>query len=506
LQDPKCRTPESGTPDTIDRVLEPGVLRHTKETIEAIFSATSDIVYLVDAQGTFLAGNTSFLNLTAQRPEQLTGKTVFELLPREAAERLHQGIAEAIRTRKALRYEETLGQRFFESNLYPVFRSDGPVEAAAVFSRDITEDRQDREGRNLAARVIEGSNEGIVITDLRGTILDVNAAFCNLTGYSRDEVIGQNPRMMKSDRHEPNFYREMWHTLRKTGHWQGEVWDRRKTGEVFPKLLSISGVRDDTCRITHYVGIFSDITRMKETEVRLHQMAHHDPLTHLPNRLLFRDRLQYALAECNRNKQMAALMLLDLDRFKHVNDTLGHRAGDDVLVNVACRLSGCLRESDTVARIGGDEFTIVLSQIKSARAAAGIAKKIRKVLAEPFDLTGHKATLTASIGITLYPNDGSTADGLLQNADMALYRAKEAGKNTFQFFSPEMNLHVRKRLELELELRRALERRELEIYYQPKLDCRGGKSPAWKRSCGGIIQPAVWCYRRNLLLSRKTPA
>jgi diguanylate cyclase (GGDEF)-like protein/PAS domain S-box-containing protein len=498
LQNLKTRTPESGSPDTIagKGSPEPKMLQPRKETVEALFSATSDFIYLVDADGVVLAGNPSFLGLNAQNPQHVIGETVFQVLPPDMSAKMRQSIGEVVQTGKTLRYQENLGQTCLDMTLAPVVGSDGRVEAVAVFSRDITEVKKALESMDLAARIIEGSKEGIVITDRSGTILDVNSAFCKLTGYNRDEVVGKNPRMMKSDRHEANFYREMWHTLRATGHWQGEVWDRRKTGEVFPKLLSISSVRNDAGRITHYVGIFSDISQIKETEVRLQQMAHHDPLTRLPNRLLFRDRLQYALVDCSRHNRTAALMMLDLDRFKHVNDTLGHRIGDDLLVNVACRLTGCLRESDTVARIGGDEFAIVLSQVTSGRAAAGIAKKIGAVLAEPFDLHGHRVNVSASVGITLYPNDGTSADRLLQNADMALYRAKEAGKNSFRFFSPEMNLQVQKRLELERELRQALERDELEIYYHPRIDCRTGSLTGleallrWNHPTQGLVSPA----------------
>lgn len=470
-------------------------LRKTKETMEALFNATSDIVFLADARGTLLALNKSFFETDDSRGDHLLGKKIHDLFAVNEAVVLQKNLMEVIVSGEAVRCEESIEGRVFDCSLYPVVGADGHVESVAAFCRDVTQSKQAQARLNLVAKIIRSSNEGILVTDVRGDIVEVNEAFCRLTGYTREEVLGKNPRIMKSDRHPPEFYAEMWRQLRETGHWMGEVWDRRKNGEVFPKLLSVSSVRNDANEVTYYVGIFSDITQIKQTEQRLRRLAHFDPLTRLPNRLLFRDRLQQALMDAGRHGQMAALMLLDLDRFKDINDTLGHKAGDDLLKAVAKRIVSCVRKSDTVARLGGDEFTVVLSEIPGPQGVAGLARKIRRALAEPFRLGGKDVFITASIGISLYPSDSTEVGRLLQSADMALYRAKDQGRDNFQFFAPEMNLDVAKRMDLELALRGAVERNEFAVYYQPRLNCRTGQIIGaealvrWNHPTRGLVSP-----------------
>jgi diguanylate cyclase (GGDEF)-like protein/PAS domain S-box-containing protein len=327
----------------------------------------------------------------------------------------------------------------------------------------------------LAAQIIESSNEAILLTDLEGKIVHVNSAFSKVTGYTRDEVLGQGPAILTSGGRDTEFYKNIWQTLIKTGEWQGEVWDRRKNGVVYPKLLSLSAVKGKGGEVTHYVGIFSDITKIKQTEQRLQRLAHFDPLTELPNRVLFHERLHQALVQARREKNTVAVMLLDLDRFKSINDTLGHRFGDRLLVSVADRISESLRRSDTAARLGGDEFTVMLPRITDAHAAAKVARKIIDVLSKPFALDGREVFITTSIGITLSPDDGTKVERLLQNADTALYYAKERGKNNFQFFSREMNLNVLKRLKLETTLRNSMTKDKFLLHYQPMVDAVSGR-------------------------------
>ncbi len=359
---------------------------------------------------------------------------------------------------------------------------------------DVTDRRKAEEKLNLSAKIIESSNEAIVSMDFEGNVINVNQAFCGITGYSREEVIGRNLRMLQWGRED--LYKEIWASVKETGAWQGEVWDRKKTGEIYPKLFSLSAIKNSEAVITHYVGIFSDITKIKKAEKHLQHLAHFDPLTRLPNRLLFRDRLQRAIIEADRRRNMASLMLLDLDRFKNINDTLGHSAGDKLLISVAERLQESVRKSDTVARIGGDEFTIVLPETPSNLSAANVARKIVETLSRPFYIDGREVFVTTSVGVTLYPNDGIETDRLLQNADMALYHAKQLGKNNFQFFSEEMNIEAVERSELEASLRGALERDELDLYYQPRLNLRTGAITdveallRWRHPVRGLIYPA----------------
>lgn len=300
---------------------------------------------------------------------------------------------------------------------------------------DITEQKRLQESTQLAARVFADSKEGIMITARDGAILDVNEAFCEITGYSKAEILGRKPNMLKSGRHDKEFYARMWSSILANGQWSGEIWDRRKDGEVYPKWLSIGAVRGERDEITHFVAIFTDITAMKQSEERLLQLAHFDFLTGLPNRILFRDRLSQAMRQAKRNKRGMALMFIDLDRFKGINDSLGHKAGDQLLVEVAGRLLACVRKSDTVARLGGDEFTVVVSELHAPAAAAVVAEKIIESVGQPVTLEGVEVVVTPSIGIAVFPADGATPEDLIKNSDRAMYQAKEQGRNTYRFYS-----------------------------------------------------------------------
>ncbi|MEW6730940.1 MAG: diguanylate cyclase [Acidobacteriota bacterium] len=289
----------------------------------------------------------------------------------------------------------------------------------------------------IFAKIFETTQEGIMITDKNRTIVAVNPAFTIVTGYCAEEVIGKNPRLLQSGRHSKEFYQNFWQTLVSTGSWQGEIWNRRKNGEVYPEWLTISTIKDSKDAIINYVGVFSDITVIKRSEYQLAYLAHHDALTGLPNRILFNDRLNIALANADRNNSKVALIFVDLDRFKQINDSLGHHIGDLLLQTVAERLRSCVREGDTVARLGGDEFTVILPNIPSRQDATRVTQKILDAISQPFMLAGHKLTIGASIGISLYPVDNLDANSLLQYADAAMYQAKQCGGNRYSFFDKE---------------------------------------------------------------------
>jgi diguanylate cyclase (GGDEF)-like protein/PAS domain S-box-containing protein len=274
-----------------------------------------------------------------------------------------------------------------------------------------------------------------VVTDSQAQIVSVNQAFTVISGYSAEELIGKNARLFQSGLHEPKFYREMWAALTQTGGWHGEVWNRRKNGEAYPAWLTLSAVKDERGRTTHYAGILMDVTAQKEAEEYLRHRATHDPLTDLPNRELFRDRLSQALSLARREKRPAAVMLLDLDRFKPVNDRLGHATGDRLLQGVARRLLASVRDCDSAARLGGDEFAVLLPGIASAKEAASVAQRLLNALAKPFLFDGRECSISASIGISLYPAHGATADALLSSADAAMYRAKQH-RNCYKLFHP----------------------------------------------------------------------
>lgn len=287
----------------------------------------------------------------------------------------------------------------------------------------------------LMGKVFESANEGVIITAPDSTIITVNKAFTNVTGYRPEEVIGKKPDILRSDRQDATFYQRMWEDLKTIGQWQGEIWNRNKQGEAYLEWLSIVAVRDDEGNLSHYVAVFSDITSEKDNEERLHHLAHYDQLTSLPNRLLFNDRFKQALALARRARNQVAVMFLDLDGFKAINDSLGHAAGDELLRQVADRLAHCLRESDTVARFGGDEFTILLPEIDNRESVERIARKINETIAKPYDIDGTQACVTTSIGISIYPTDGQQTHTLITKADNAMYQAKRHGKNQHEFYA-----------------------------------------------------------------------
>ncbi len=326
----------------------------------------------------------------------------------------------------------------------------------------------------IAATAFE-SQESLMITDTEGVILRVNKAFTESTGYTAGEIVGQTPRLLKSGRHDPEFYRKMWDTLHRTGAWQGEIWDRRKNGEIYPKWLSISAVKGDDGVVTHYVGSHIDITERKATEEKILHLAFYDHLTNLPNRVLLMDRLKQALASSARSNHRGSLLFIDLDNFKNLNDTLGHDMGDMLLKQVTQRLGSCIREGDTVARLGGDEFMVMLVDLSAqpmdaAAETEAVGEKILAALNQPFQLGSYVHRCTASVGATLFSDHQQATDELMKQADIAMYQAKKAGRNTLRFFDPKMQENISARVTLEDELRRAIERQQFQLHYQIQVD------------------------------------
>lgn len=367
--------------------------------------------------------------------------------------------------------------------------------AVLLIMRDVTERKHTEERLKLSDQVINNVQEGIYITDANGIIRSLNPAFAAMTGYAAEELIGKRPSLFKSGHHHAEFYRNMWQALLGNGQWQGEVWNRRKDGEAFPAWQSITAITDEAGDVNHFVSIVSDISERKQAEQRLKHLALHDALTELPNRALFHDLLQQALAEAHREKQQLALLFLDLDRFKTINDTLGHPIGDLLLKETATRLRECVRESDIIARMGGDEFTVILRGVNDANVVGRVVKKIIARLRLPFTIQGHDCLVGASIGISLYPADGSDATTLIKHADTAMYRAKAQGKNQHQFFTRTMSDEILARLQLEKALHAALEREEFLLYYQPKVSLASGEVVGaeallrWRHPQKGILTP-----------------
>jgi diguanylate cyclase (GGDEF)-like protein/PAS domain S-box-containing protein len=339
------------------------------------------------------------------------------------------------------------------------------LAAALRTQRELSQREAAREHR-LAVQVLEHTPDGVMVTGADGTIVAVNTAFTVATGYTQDDVRGQRPSLLKSGHHPPEFYATMWQELEATGRWRGEIWNRRKDGAIHPEWLSITRVSCEDAGPCH-IAVFSDIGRQEQVRERLHHLAYYDALTGLPNRQLFNDRLQQVLALAQRESRSAALLFLDLDRFKEINDTLGHGVGDGVLKAIANRVGRCLRETDTFSRLGGDEFTVIVPNVRDARDAAQVAEKIIQRFGTSFQIAGHELFLSTSIGIALYPQHGDTPEELVKHADTAMYLAKENGRNLFQFYQPAMSEPIRRQLEMDIELRRALSRGEISVAYQP---------------------------------------
>lgn len=336
--------------------------------------------------------------------------------------------------------------------------------------RNLIRRSAERSKLRLAAYVFNYSGEAIMITDRNNHIVDVNAAFNKLTGYDKAEVLGRNPRLLSSGQTTEEEYHDMWEAILKDSFWQGEMWDRRKDGSIYPKVMTISVVRDRNRDIEFYLANFVNISRYKESEARIEHLAHHDPLTGLPNRLHLQIFLEQYLLIAARMSEQLAVMFLDLDRFKNVNDTLGHSVGDELLIQVAARLKSCVRDYDTVARLGGDEFVVILRGHDIASDAAIVAKKINLHLSQPFLIGTRTLRTSTSIGIALYPDNAAHIDDLMKNADTAMYFAKSEGGNIFCFFSSAMNLHAHEKLKMENQLYEAIEKQELHLYYQIQVD------------------------------------
>jgi len=338
-----------------------------------------------------------------------------------------------------------------------------------TIARDITDRHQMQEKLQLAATVFESTAEGVLITDTRQRINAVNRAFSEITGYSEQEALGDTPRLLASGLHDSAFYAAMWYQLTAEGHWQGEISNRRKNGEIYPSWLTISAVRNRDKFITHFVAVFADISSLKQAQARLDYQAHHDPLTGLPNRTLFESRLHAALAHSRAAHSLGAVLFLDLDRFKHINDSLGHPVGDLLLKSIAVRLKENLRDIDTVARLGGDEFIILLPGLQNPGDAEAVATKLLNSFSAPFQAGEHEFFMSTSIGSALFPSDGADVATLIKNADAAMYRSKAKGRNRVEHYTRDLTAQASERIALEHELRRAIERNEFTLSYQPKI-------------------------------------
>jgi diguanylate cyclase (GGDEF)-like protein/PAS domain S-box-containing protein len=491
-----------------DRQRAMAELGESRKLLQTIIDSVPARVFWKDRESRYLGCNPLFArDAGMERPEELIGKVDTQLVWKAQAELyraddlqvMNSGIAKMPYDVPQATQDGSL--RWLRTAKVPLLNQARETVGVLGIYEDITEYKQAELQLRIAATAFE-SQEGMMITDADNVILRVNRAFTGITGYSAEEAVGQTPRLLRSGRHDAQYYTNMWESLNARGVWEGEIWNRRKNGEIYPQSLTVTAVKDSNGHVTNYVATLNDITLRMAAAEEIQTLAFYDPLTKLPNRRLLLDRLRQALAASVRSGKEGALLFIDLDNFKTLNDTLGHDIGDLLLQQVAARLTSCVREDDTVARLGGDEFVIVLEDLSeqaldAARQAEVVGDKIQTVLNEPYQLATHEYHITPSIGATLFQAHKEGVDELLKQADIAMYQAKKAGRNAMRFFDPQMQASITARADLERELRMALDKQQFELYYQIQVDYFNRPLGAevlirWNHPKHGLVSPLLF--------------
>ncbi|WP_455200370.1 EAL domain-containing protein [Kaarinaea lacus] len=480
-------------------------LKETEIQYEALQGTVSEGVVTCGATGVIESINPMAAQMLGIPTDEVPGKRLTEFLDSDSQHGVEQYLQSALsnrvdllpRLKEEVEAKRTDGTRFPMELTISSTRLSGRYVFTCILS-DITFIKQKEEELQLAATAFE-THTAILITSVKGTILRVNPAFTQITGYTEEEAVGANPKMLQSGHHGKDFYDVFWHSIKTTGKWEGEIWNKRKNGEIYPEWQTITAVKNNAGEVTHYVATFQDITERKQTQALIEHHAFYDALTNLPNRRMMLDRLNQELSAARRHQIYGALLFLDLDHFKNLNDSMGHAVGDSLLQQMAKRLSHHVRVEDTVSRLGGDEFVVLLSNLgpdkNTATATANtIAKKIHGSISRPYQLEGHSFNFTSSIGITLFPFENDTADDVLKHADAAMYRAKGKGRNAICFYQSSMQAEADQRLQLEKELRVAIDKNELVLYYQPQFSndgCLVGAEALlrWSHPRRGIVEP-----------------
>jgi len=460
-----------------------------------------DNIARYDCNGRFLYVNPELERTLGRRSIDLIGMTTQDIMPAGLFDDFQKAVLHVGATGESLSFEQLVpveGERTQVHFIIMVAEMglDGTPVGVLAVGRDISEIKRAEENLRIIASVFDNSQEAILITDANNVIIDVNPAFTVITGYGREEVLNCNPKLLSSGRQDRAFYAGMWESLKQEKIWRGEIWNRRKSGEIYAELLSISAICDSDGSVQRYVGVFSDISHIKEHEAELSRVAHYDALTGIPNRVLLVDRMRQAIAQTEREQNMLAVCYLDLDGFKAINDTMGHDAGDQILVEVSRRIERTIRNGqDTVARLGGDEFVVLLRLEKGDECAITL-ERLLTVISQPITVKNKAQTLSASIGVSIYPLDNENSDTLLRHADQAMYVAKQSGKNRFYIYDPELDLRVRNYNEFMNSIRYGLEHDQFELYFQPKINLHtkqlvGAEALIrWRHPEQGLLAPA----------------
>jgi len=454
-------------------------VEESEEKLQSILDNSPSVVYIKSAHSVFQLVNKEFLKLFQMEMSDVIGKSNHQLFSQEIADAFTENDMQVVQSGQATKFEELAplpsGEiRHYLSVKFPLFDLNGNVSSICGISTDITEMIESEQQLIKANQQFElihtifmTSREGMLIMDSDFKILDSNPAFEQIFGYSLDEIKGKDPEFMRSNVHDEDFYRDIRKKLLEAGHWQGELWERGKNGDVFPQLTTLTRIQNKHGEVTNYAALFSDISDLKQTQEKLHHLAHYDVLTGLANRVLLKERLDDLVKQSKRVKGRFATFFLDLDNFKFINDSLGHSIGDKLILQVGQRLHGIVRETDMVARLGGDEFILLIANLEKSEDVSHVATKIQQKLAEPFQLADRELYITSSIGISIFPDDAQDTDALMRNADTAMYSAKNKGKNIFQFYSDELNKNVLRRLQYETDLHQAIQQDGFHLNYQP---------------------------------------
>jgi diguanylate cyclase (GGDEF)-like protein/PAS domain S-box-containing protein len=489
--------------DITRRKVEELALAVAGANFHQLFTRSNDAIVLVQGKLIIDANPAALQLFHCTDKEQMIGRSLLDFSPitQPSGETSANGDAtnasetyEAGNRRFEWRYQLHDGTSFWAEVLLTSVALNHEFLSFAVI-RDISVRKEAENALQLAAQVFENARDAILVLDPHYHVISVNQAFGDITGFALDEVLGKDVPGLRAGVHEPTFYQQIWDYVSTQDHWEGELWSVRSNGEKFPAWAALTAIRDGQGQVTNYMAILADITGRKRIEERTRHLAEHDFLTDLPNRVLFLDRLQLALATARRQHTKLAIMFIDLDRFKQINDGHGHQVGDQVLKEVARRLTGCVRTVDTVSRLGGDEFVILLAGIGGVDQAAHIATNVMHSVAQPMTVGGQEMSLSVSIGIAMHPGDGDDIESLLKNADVAMYHAKQSGRDDFQFFNQAMNAHVIERVQMENKLREALERQEFVLEYQPEVAIDTGLTIGveallrWRHPERGLLPP-----------------